>query len=148
MLKKRIKLEGMDKDYKLTIALVSKDEILKIASNPVGACFINDVAYFADLSDDCIAHECLHITFEHIRKTNLGESLGDLLCCENIRERNIGEEGVVFTFTDIYTQVKETLIELHGKQRSREKGYQPNLAIGNIIPPKGGTGTVYTKEAE
>lgn len=103
---KRIDIEGIDKDYTFLVVVGTAEEVAEIAHRQVGATFIDYRAYFCDFSPGCIAHECLHITFQFIRETLSDYSFDSLL--SDIP----GEEGIAYSFSKILEEVTKAIDEL------------------------------------
>ena len=112
MYKKKIKLDGIDKDYTFYVAVVTPKEAEAIAGRPVGACFTKDVAYFCDFSGACISHECIHIAIEYMRKSDKEIDFNEMLLDKRPEAARAGEEAFAHSFTYVYNEVIKVLRNL------------------------------------
>jgi hypothetical protein len=111
----KIVINGIDDDYTFYVHVINKKTMKEIYggkyTDNVLATFINNKVYFVDISDDCIYHECLHITFECLRQTVKDLDFNNLLLGNNIEDRNIGEEAIAFTYSEVLSKVKNAIFE-------------------------------------
>lgn len=103
----RVLYEGIDRDYEYGLCYCSRKKVEEISKKKCEATFVDGIAYFCNLEMEVLSHESLHITFEILRKTVDDINFNSLLINENILERNIGEEAIAYTYSEVFKVVEE-----------------------------------------
>lgn len=103
----RVLYEGIDRDYEYGLCYCSRSKVEEISKKKCEATFVDNVAYFCNLDMKVLSHESLHIAFEVLRNTVDDIHFDSLLINDNILERNIGEEAIAYTYSEVFEAVEE-----------------------------------------